>query len=93
MAELSNFCKLFHILSLLFATAVVEGLVILISNYRSDLIIIHQFLPTTATPKHLTDVDDQLGSVLAVTNLKTLKVLSIMHDLWDHFVSTVCASD
>ena len=79
-------------------TAAAEGPVILIniSSYRSDAIIIHIDKPPIlvalpkATPEHLTDLGEQLASALAVNN--SSKLLPILRDLWNHIVSPVCDS-
>jgi CHAT domain-containing protein len=80
-------------------TAAAEGPVILIniSNYRSDAIIIHIDKPPIlvtlpkATPKHLTDLGEQLANALAVTKSREL-FLPILRDLWNHIVFPVCVS-
>ena len=79
-------------------TAAAEGPIILIniSNYRSDAIIILIDKPPIlvalpkATPKHLTDLGEQLASALAVNN--SSKLPPILRDLWNHIVSPVCDS-
>ena len=80
-------------------TAAAEGPVILIniSIYRSDAIIIHIDKPPIlvalpkATSKHLTDLGEQLASALAVTNSSNL-LLPMLRDLWNYIVSPVCDS-
>ena len=79
-------------------TAAAEGPVILIniSDYRSDAIILHINKPPNlvalpeATPKRLADLGEQLANALAITN--SSKLLPILRDLWNHIVSPVCDS-
>ena len=80
-------------------TAAAEGPVILIniSDYRSDAIILHINKPPNlvalpeATPKRLADLGEQLANALAITNSSKL-LLPILRDLWNHIVSPVCDS-
>ena len=79
--------------------AAVEGPVILIniSNYRSDAIIIHIDKPPTlvrlpkATPKQLTDLGEQLATALTVRQSSKL-IYPILRHLWNDIVSPVCDS-
>ena len=82
-------------------TAAAEGPVILIniSNYRSDAIIIHNNKPLTLVtlpnvqPKHLTHLGQQLALArLFKTPQRLTLILAILHDLWNDIVSPVCNS-
>ena len=80
-------------------TAAVEGPVILIniSDYHSDAIIIHINKPPTLVtlpnvqPNHLTHLGQQLALArLPDTTQRSTLILPILHDLWNDIVSPVC---
>ena len=80
-------------------TAAVEGPVILIniSNYRSDAIIIHIDKPPTLVPlpnvqlKHLALLREQLALALHSNTRKCSSLIyPILHDLWKDIVSPIC---
>ena len=81
-------------------TAAVEGPVILIniSNFCSDAIIIHNDKPPTIVtlpnvqPKHLTHLGEQLALARQqdTSGCSTI-ILPILHDLWNNIVFPVCS--
>jgi CHAT domain-containing protein len=80
-------------------TAAAEGLVVLInvSNYRSDAIIIHIDNPPilvtlpNVRPKHLSNLAVQLSLALQPhTPKRSSLILPILRDLWNDILSPVC---